>query len=118
MMFLPGLMEIYLRSPLAKVHFQIVKCLLCTYLLSQDFKFVRPGLYVRQSVADLSGLLSHASRSFLDGGQAAVSQLFDLEVQRCQVGAPLQLRHFETGGEQRHTVKTMLKLRLYYIITL
>lgn len=73
----------------------------CTYLLSQQFKFVGPGLYVGQSVADLSGLLSHASGSFCDGGQSAISQLLDLDIQRRQVGAALQLRCWETGGEQR-----------------
>lgn len=72
-----------------------------TYLLSQHFKFVCPGLYIRQSVSNLSGLLSHASGSFLDGFQSTVPQLFDLDVQWCQIGVALQLRCWETGEDSR-----------------
>ena len=75
----------------------------CSYLLSQHFKFVRPGLDVGQSVTDLSGLFSHTSGPVPDRGQSAVSQLLDLDVQRCQVGASLQLRCWVTAGEQRRT---------------
>lgn len=71
------------------------------YLLSQCFQFVCPGLDVGQRVADLSGLLSHASGSSLNGFQAIVSQLLDLDVQRCQVGAALQLRSWVAEGDPR-----------------
>lgn len=81
------------------------------YLLSQQFKFDDPGLYVRQSVTDLSGLLSHASGSFRDGGQSAVSQLLDLDIQRRQVGAAFQLRCWETGGKQRQNWDTSVNIQ-------
>ncbi len=90
---------------------------MCSYLLSQHFQFVRPGLDVRQGVTDLHGLLSHASGSVLNGGQSAVSQLLELDVQRCQVGAALQLRCWKTKAERRQrrdfiSAKTLNKPKL------
>lgn len=72
------------------------------YLLSQQLQFFSPGLDVGQGVTDLCRLLSHASGSFPDGVQGAVSQLLELEVQGCQVGAALKLRSLEAGGRARN----------------
>lgn len=86
------------------MHYSDYFSLLCLYLLSQHFQFFCPGLDVRQSVTDFCGLLSHASGSVHDGRQSAVSQLLDLDIQRCQVGAALQLRCWETEGAKQNFI--------------
>lgn len=83
----------------SEIHHEQMVSLLHVYLFSQCSQFFCPGLDVGQRLTDVYGLLPHASGSVPDVFQTVVSQLLELDVQRGQVGAALQLRGWVAEGE-------------------